>query len=76
MSLNACRMVVMSVGKECVLCFLYYDGCSLNWDGFICTCATCFDLQGDALVSMYRSRGGVSVECGACPRSSSCPQGR
>lgn len=41
---------------------IYFDGCSSQWNGFICTCATCYDLQGDALISMYRCRGSVRVE--------------
>jgi hypothetical protein len=42
--------------------------CSLKWNGVICSCAACFDLQGDALVSIYRWCGWW--ECGVCPQDS------
>jgi hypothetical protein len=48
---------------------LYFDECSPKWNAFIYICATCFDLQGDALVSMYRKCGGASVECAAQEQS-------
>lgn len=42
--------------------------CSLKLDGFIYSCAVCLDLQGDALVSMYRWCGCGVI--GVCPQDS------
>lgn len=55
----------MSVRKECVLCL---DTCTSmdvrpSGMGLYVPCDACFDLQGDALLSMYRRLGSVSVEC-------------